>query len=113
MVAANCCSMYHLDSEVLDKEDKEDKEAMFIVTDNGNPANENGFPRLKGHGWTQGTFTTWEAAVKYARNWLGEYDVLPALLEEQKPDDEQFSVDYSGCGDVIEIKPHDLQKSSD
>lgn len=75
---------------------------MWKVTDCGLPANELGYPRLKGLGWTQETFHTWEAAVKYARSWLGESDCLPALLEDKEPG--LFTADYSGYGDIIEIK---------
>lgn len=37
------------------------------------PADENGYPNLKGHGWNRSRFSTPEDAVAYAINWLGDY----------------------------------------
>ena len=70
---------------------------MFTVYDNNKPANQKGFPMLRGKGWVQNSFSTLNEAVDYAREWLGEYALI-APTEPNKP------INYSGYGDMIEIR---------
>ena len=70
---------------------------MFTVYDSGKSANNKGFPQLKNKGWVQNSFSTLNEAIDYARNWLGEYAAI-CPTEPNKP------VDYSGYGDMIEIR---------
>jgi hypothetical protein len=69
---------------------------MFGVYDNGKPASVVGFPVLRGCGWDNHQFQTFEEAEKYAQNWLGQYSGM--TLEVNKP------VDYDGYGTMIEIR---------
>lgn len=75
---------------------------MYIILDCGLPANEHGYPRVKGLGWTSTSFSTWRKAVEYARQWLGEWNSLPNNLENKEK--RYFKYNYSGYGDCIEIK---------
>lgn len=70
--------------------------AAYGVYDNGKPASREGFPVLKGSGWETHRFQTVVEAQHYASQWLGQFDV--GTLMPGTP------VDYSGCGDIIEIR---------
>ena len=70
----------------------------YQVLDNDKPADENGFPELKGRRWTSAIFKTFEEAQTYARNWLGLH------YQHNCPSIPNFKVDYSGHGDFIEIR---------
>lgn len=70
---------------------------MFTVYDGDKPAK---FPEHPVHpSWHTASFKTKVEAVAHANNWLGRtYEgVLPK-------DWDGAPVDYSGCGDVIEIR---------
>jgi hypothetical protein len=69
----------------------------YGVFDNDKPASSKGFPNLKGEGWATHLFTTYEEALGYAHDWLGEWGDGIALSLGKK-------VDYSGYGDTIEIR---------
>lgn len=71
----------------------------YQVFDNDKCADEIGFPRLEGKGWVTSIFDTFEQATEYANKWLGQY--AGEILKLNKP------VDYSGCGDKIEIRSVD------
>ena len=76
---------------------------MFQVFDGGKPADETTVPRLKGLGWENSKFETFEEAQKYARMWCApygsSYDGMNGfVLKLNEP------YDYSGCGDTIEIR---------
>ena len=76
---------------------------MFAVYDNGKPAK---FPECKvDKSWSNNEFETFDAAVEYANKWLGPYG--GELLVLGKPND------YSGYGDVIEIREIVYLVSSD
>lgn len=68
---------------------------MFSLYDNGKPASAVGYPELEGKGWKSHCFDTYEEADEYVRKWLGQ---LYIQLEPNRP------VDYSGYGDLIEIR---------
>lgn len=74
---------------------KKMKKVSYQVFDNGKPADQKGFPILKGNGWKSSKFSTWQAAMAYARKWLGAY-VVPLKINTP--------VDYSGYGDKIEVR---------
>jgi hypothetical protein len=70
---------------------------MYTVYDNGKPANRASYQSLRDPWWDNASFPTFQAAVAYARCWLGEWDTLPI--------DWNGSVyDYDGYGDTIEIR---------
>ncbi len=72
----------------------------YGVFDNGRPASKSGFPEIKGTGWLNHIFDTYNDARRYAINWLG--------ADGGYGDFEDFKLntpyDYSGRGDMIEIK---------
>lgn len=70
---------------------------MFQVLDNGKPADSSEYPSLKGHGWNNSIFQFFEAAEAYAMLWLGKYSACAPDVPDKK-------IDYTGCGDTIEIK---------
>lgn len=72
---------------------------MFAVYEGGAPANNSRWKNRDSHSpaWANSRFDTFAEAVAYARKWLGEYDCLP-LDWDGKP------FDYSGYGDLIEIR---------
>lgn len=80
---------------VFDQPKKKKKKVCYQVFDNGKPADQKGFPILKGNGWKNSKFPTWQAAMAYARKWLGAY-VVPLKINTP--------VDYSGYGDKIEVR---------
>ena len=68
---------------------------QYCVYDNGKPAR---YPDCKvDDSWDNNVFFTFDEAFAYARNWLGEWDMLPS-------DWNGSSLDYSGAGDTIEIR---------
>lgn len=69
---------------------------MFCVYDNDKPASVEGYPYMHSS-WKNHRFETFEEAQKYARNWLGELEILC-------PNEPNSRVDYSGYGDMIEIR---------
>lgn len=78
---------------------------MFTVFDNGKPAD--CFHHKVHPSWKQSTFNTFEEALEYARKWLapmgGSYDGKEGVvLEVNTP------YDYSGCGDLIEIRSNNV-----
>lgn len=67
----------------------------YEVYDNG---------RLAGHPyhnvssvWTHPICKTFEQAQEWAKKWLGQYASLVPMYPDEK-------MDYSGCGDTIEIR---------
>lgn len=77
---------------------------MFQVFDNGKPADEDGFPKLKEHGWETSKFETFAEAEKYALHWLGQWAPEPGVLQLNIP------YDYNGYGDTILIKDISIKK---
>lgn len=80
---------------------------MFKVFDNGELADHH-FHNVD-QSWTHPFCLTFHQAQEYCRNWLGIY----AFFCPEKPN---HPVDYSGCGDVIEIRqtnPFDDAKVGD
>ena len=71
---------------------------MFRVYENGKLADCFHFPVDRS--WMQSPFKTFAEAVKYAKDWLGQWNSLPDNWDG-KP------YDYSGCGSVIEIREED------
>jgi hypothetical protein len=69
---------------------------MFAVLDNNKPASEEGFPKLKGHGWVTHKFVTLLGAQEYANHWLGQW--APGRRLELNE-----VYDYNGYGDLIVI----------
>lgn len=68
---------------------------MFTVYDNGRLAR---YPEVNvGASWDNCSFPTFEAAVSYAKQWLGQWDTLP-------PNWDGSSYNYDGYGDTIEIR---------
>jgi len=51
---------------------------------------------LKGYGWKNNKFNTFEEAIEYANKWLGEYSGVELKLNTP--------IDYDGYGDTIEIR---------
>lgn len=77
---------------------------MFQVFDNNKPADTTGFPSLtKGNGWDNSVFPTYEEARKYAWMWLGPYG---GSYDGESGYDLKVNTpwDYSGYGDMIEIR---------
>ncbi len=69
----------------------------FQVLENNKPCDSASFQQLRGCGWDNSFFNSFADAVEYSRQWLGDYDNLP--------DEWNGSCwDYSGYGDVIEIR---------
>lgn len=66
---------------------------MFQVLCNNKPADENGFPELKGKGWISSKFDTFDKAKDFVTLWLG-FEIDIELNQE---------FDYSGYGDTIKI----------
>lgn len=67
----------------------------YEVYDNGRLA---GYPYHDvDSGWKHPNCSTFEQAREYAKLWLGEYAPLAPTYPDEK-------IDYSGCGDVIEIR---------
>ena len=67
--------------------------AKYQVFDNGKPAD---YKHRNVHkSWDKSKFDSWQAAMAYARKWLGVF-IVP--LKINKP------VDYSGNGDMIEVR---------
>ncbi len=66
---------------------------MYIVLDHGKPATWVRYSR-----WSNSSFDTQEKARAYALDWLGPYSAEQSI--------EQFlaGFDYSGHGDIIQIK---------
>lgn len=56
----------------------------FAVYEEGKPCSVIGYPHLRGHGWENHTFPTFEQAHEHALNWLGPY-WEGAILEKDKP----------------------------
>jgi hypothetical protein len=68
---------------------------MFVVYDNNKPAR---YPEHNVHySWQCNTYDTFEQALSYARKWLWPYGE-GVVLKLNKP------WDYSGYGDMIEIR---------
>jgi hypothetical protein len=67
---------------------------MFSVYDGGSAAKYND-PTTTSI-WRTNTFTSFEQALKYTKDWLGDYDTLPDNWDGK-------AYDYSGYGDTIEI----------
>jgi len=69
---------------------------MFAVFWRDRPASTEGFPMLlKGQGWDQHQFATFEEAHQYMQDWMDDEDL------ELNPN-EPF--DYSGQGHFVEIR---------
>lgn len=65
----------------------------YQVFDNGKPAD---YKHCNVHkSWDNSKFPTWQAAMAYARKWLGAY-VVPLKINTP--------ADYSGYGDRIEVR---------
>lgn len=68
----------------------------FCVYDNGKPASAKGFPQIKEvEGWNNHKFDTFPIAAAYATMWVGH------IIQ---PEDLLKPYDYSGYGDIIEIR---------
>ncbi len=71
----------------------------YCVYDNGKPASTVGFPQIGlCKGWDTHRFATWPIAVAYAAMWTGQ------LIQ---PEDLLKPYDYSGYGDMLEIRIED------
>lgn len=70
---------------------------MFNVYDNNKPASSAGFPNLKYSDWARNSFASFQEALSYAKNWLGQWDNLPDGWDGSPHD-------YSSYGDTIEIR---------
>ena len=68
---------------------------MYQVLDNGKPAD--CFHCNVHESWNKSTYSTFEEALEYARDWLGRYGI-GVVLKPNTP------WDYSGYGDIIEIR---------
>ncbi len=68
------------------------------VFDNGKPASMAGFLELRHSCWATHEFDTYGQALKYAQQWLGEWWDEDLDIEPNEP------TDYSGYGDMIEIR---------
>lgn len=68
-----------------------------MLFDNGKLANNQGFPELRGKGWSFEGHNDLDTCRGYAAAWLND-SKLGWKLEVGKP------VDYSGFGDMIEIR---------
>lgn len=71
---------------------------MYQVFDNGRPADKTGFPLLIGKGWDTSSFPALQEAQEYALNWLNLPQNCGLELQVDAP------YDYSGYGDILEIK---------
>lgn len=60
---------------------RQDELMRYGVFDNNKPASKQGFPQLKGKGWENHIFGTFEAAVEYANEWLGAYGGVELQLD--------------------------------
>lgn len=69
----------------------------FQVFDSGKPADKSGYPSVIGEDWNTSSYTFFQEAYEYACHWLGHH----AGKVPQKPD---IAIDYSGYGDLIEIR---------
>jgi hypothetical protein len=72
----------------------------FNVYDNGRPAKSSSFSKWKrgkssNSDWANHSFASFEEAQQYADKWLGDY---AAPLTVNQP------YDYSGYGDLVEIR---------
>lgn len=77
---------------------------MFGVFDNGGPADSTGLPQLQGiECWAVSVFNTFEEAQEYAHHWCGQYLAAEEKLQVDIPHD------YSGYGDMIEIRKLPIQ----
>lgn len=77
----------------------------YRVLDNGKPANRHLFPNVRFYGsdWDTSDFSTWEEALKYARQWCtpygGSFDGEEGFI--LTPEEPEY--DYSGYGDTVSI----------
>lgn len=70
----------------------------FCVYDNSKPASGEGFPYLKRVEWACHSYKSFPEALTYTKEWLGHLSIV-------LPDDWQGQpLDYSGYGDMIEIR---------
>jgi len=69
---------------------------MYQVFDNNRPADNKSFPKL-GNAWKKSKFKSFIAAHNYAQKWMGALG-SPSSLKLNTP------YDYSGYGDMIEIR---------
>ena len=74
---------------------------MFTVYDKGLPANDKSY-ELGGDGWQNATFETYEETVRYAADWLGNWSPSLSYLRTALANETEY--DYSGYGDIIQIK---------
>ena len=65
---------------------------MFAVYDNNKPA----IIEMRNN-WKKYKYDTFDEAVIYAADWLGEWDCIPK-------DWDGSPLDYNGMGDLIEIR---------
>ena len=72
---------------------------FYQVLDNGRPADNTGFPAIHSS-WSNSKFESLEEAQKYATHWVGYPNEEPETIG-YLPDQ---LYDYSGYGDIIEIK---------
>lgn len=69
----------------------------YQVFDNDKPADEIGFPEIRGFGWKTSKFDTFNEAKEYACKWF-DFFAEGLKFELNRPED------YSGYGDKVEIK---------
>lgn len=74
---------------------------MFTVYENGIPAIGANFG-IKAECWQNATFETFEEAVRYASEWLGNWSPSLSYLRVALANEAEY--DYSGYGDTIQIK---------
>lgn len=74
---------------------------MYTVYDKDKPANDTSY-ELGGEGWQNATFETFEEAVRYVSDWLGNWAPSLSFLRMVLANEAEY--DYSGYGDTIQIK---------
>lgn len=71
---------------------------MYKVFDNEKPADKTSYAMYNGCGWDDSEYATFEEALAYTEKWLGMYRFAIPKKWDGSP------IDYSGCGDFIEIR---------
>jgi len=90
----------YLEKKFLQSDEIEmvDAGVIYQVLDGDRAADENGFPRLVGKGWTNSIFHSLDEARIYLARWLNVPEENTKDVEPDSP------FDYSGHGDIVEIK---------
>ena len=90
----------YLEKKFLQPDDIEmvDAGVIYQVLDGDRAADEKGFPRLVGKGWTNSIFHSLDEARIYLARWLNVPEEETKNIEPDSP------FDYSGHGDIAEIK---------